>query len=310
MEDLSKVYVVDKIANVIRLSFKNPLELWDKCWVASDDPGRERKNSELTRRLLSIPRSRHWDGMNGSCEELFNTVRDGWDDGITKGQALGTKLEGLRLPSARRKMRHGPVGSNLDMTRVYAGQLDSAWSQMARSEDCKSSMKKVSTTILVRVGENCDTSAEALFWRGAVASVLTHALEESGRPVRVVAYAVVTNLGPSSQETEGDCPARLAFDVTVKDFRDPLELNKLFSVTGLSGFWRMFIFKGLYCVPYFQANGCLGRSVTRREGDLQLDTEDGSDVVVDVSQVSCEADAIAEIEKFRANVENPQNWRD
>tara|TARA_R110001592_G_scaffold68891_1_gene211216 strand:- start:4696 stop:5583 length:888 start_codon:yes stop_codon:yes gene_type:complete len=247
--------------------------------------------------MQSRNRGKKWWGCENSEEvqSYFNGA--GWEDGFQKGTDSIGQIEPIKLPSMKRKSRRGPVGSRLDIHQVYAGRIHEAWSVMKREGSFSNNMKKVPVTIVVDLIAGGGESSDEMFWGGAVASMLADSIAESGRPVKVIGAFKVSNL-ESRPKLEFKDHAYTAFVFKIKDFQEPVDVLKLFTVTALGGFFRYYGFKAMFDMP-FTVKKTLGhcRSVTTEDLESVTGSENG--VVLHISNVKSQNGAIKMLENFR-----------
>ncbi|MFN3886121.1 MAG: hypothetical protein ACK4MG_04110 [Aquabacterium sp.] len=164
---------------------------------------------------------------------LEQRIREGWPEGA----AMIAGLAASELPdpvSIKRRREWADQGDELDIHRVYAGKLDSAWSRMGKRE----------SRAPRRITLMCDLScpwfqkADALAWRGVAALKLSDALEEAGYQVQIL--AVNCAVGVDSQEEQPGHEAVAAI-VPVKHYDAPLDLSSLASVLVAPGFKRRYL---------------------------------------------------------------------
>lgn len=166
-------------------------------------------------------------------QTLEQRMREGWADGA----AMISQLAAAELPepvSIKRRREWADQGDELDIHRVYAGKLDTAWSRMGKRQ----------SRAPRRITLMCDLScpwfqkADALAWRGVAALKLSDALEEAGYQVQILAVncAVGVNDADGRQGNEG-----VAAVVPVKHYDAPLDLCSLASVLVAPGFKRRYL---------------------------------------------------------------------
>lgn len=181
--------------------------------------------------------TRNWIGC-GSVHECEDLIRRGWIAGREKAQkAIG---EIARLPavaSFRRQREWAREGDSINMQRVYSGNLDRAWRRTRRAGKSVNRGHHV-VRILVNVTVQWQKTAEEFFWRGAVATVLADLLEQSGRSIEIVGFYFAERLYYADDKRDENYCA--SFDIKKAD--QPLNLDRLATMTALSGFARHAIF--------------------------------------------------------------------
>lgn len=166
-------------------------------------------------------------GTLSSTAGVTELIRSGWQDGLQRvNDSLGSIAPDIAQPlDLRRKTVWGEQGDELDIHRVYCGQLASAWRKQARP--ARRSVRHIS------LGVDClilgNISAEVLFWRGAAVIRLCDLLTEFGYIVSVVS-------GFRGRTVQGH--ENLDCVVTVKQPDQPVSLSDLAACTALPAFFR------------------------------------------------------------------------
>lgn len=211
------------------------LELWENSTM------RFRKNDNS------------WWGIPGGSDAVAQVVKEGWAEGARKVEKVLGQIEPPRVLSSRRKKSRGPTGDEIDMQRVYAGSLDSAWSCMKR-EDGGRLRSPMSVTIVAHVGGNCHRDAEELFWSGACAVALARALRNSGRSCEIVGMFYTSN---TTDEGKGIC-----VEIPLQRMGAQTDLETLAGVLCLGGWFRNHGFKLMSMAPE-RVRSSYGRVVDR-----------------------------------------------
>lgn len=171
-----------------------------------------------------------WYGVKDAAT-VGQVLDNGWDDGVQRlNDALGS-FEAPAVKSIRRRRIRGDEGDELNIHDVYAGDLDLAWRRMGKRE--KTGPRHI--TLVANIGDNCGTQADELFWRGAATLKLADALSAAGYAVRIVGVASMNRIDEAA--TVGGW-----FQVTIKDFNQPLSLNSVASSLCLAGYFRTVVF--------------------------------------------------------------------
>jgi hypothetical protein len=157
--------------------------------------------------------------------DVQRKMHDGWQEGRERMNALRSQLTMIEAApiDRRRKMVRADAGDVLDMTYVYAGQLDAAWKRPRRLSSQGPQKIEIVANMICSGGEHADI----LFWRGAAAVTLADLLEQAGYMVRlVVAFggAVFNN-------------EQVSCRITVKEHGAPLDITST-SATIMPGFFR------------------------------------------------------------------------
>lgn len=135
-----------------------------------------------------MPREKAWYGVDGGPEEIERMLREGWPEGTKRTiKALGSITDSsVGLLSTRRRLRWQDEGDDIDITRVYSGDLDRAW--LGTNREQRYDPTHGMLTIICNISANGSREANEFFWRGAAALALAHAAEASGRRVEILAY--------------------------------------------------------------------------------------------------------------------------
>lgn len=175
-----------------------------------------------------------WLSPNGSTNvEIEQFCKTGWQDGSDKALKL---IDTISLPiveSVKRKRVRSDRGDELDIHQVYRGELNKAWKRTKRLS--KKAPKRF--TLVARIGANCNTDSDELFWRGVSTLALATVLTKAGHSVEIIGY--IQNNGCYGNKANS---SRLDI-VTVKNFQNPLDVDALANVLCLSGFFRHFMFR-------------------------------------------------------------------
>lgn len=175
--------------------------------------------------------SESWLGVK-NWAEFERVMTDGWGDGIKRiYDSLGSlDLPDIQPVSIKRKQRRKDQGDELDIHRIYAGDLEQAWTASERA--ARSHVGGI-IELAVDVGLHCGQHADELFWRAAAMIVLADKLTLAGYNVgiRALNYSVNQNAGV----------AHTFVSAVVKQPSEPLNINNVAVATALSGFTRLTI---------------------------------------------------------------------
>lgn len=184
------------------------------------------KDSRSTRDEYTKTESRgRWYGADcDTGNDVQRKLRDGWQEGREKVENMLGKLDTSSLVPLDRKRRlvRSDMGDSIDMNRVYAGELDTAWTVAKRQSTRGPQRVDIVTNMICHGGEDSDV----LFWRGACAIALSDKLESAGYMVRLI-----VGFGGEHDSTKVSCR------VTVKDHGMPLDISTVSSVI-IPGFFR------------------------------------------------------------------------
>lgn len=188
-----------------------------------------------------------WWGVGHGTEARRILDSGEWPEGVARMLDTLGKIQSTAQPTdSRRRRRWADNGDHVEMSRVWAGRVDVAWSRCTR----QSMRAPAPVTIAVNLSQACNEHAERLFWRGAAAMLLADALTDAGYNVEIECWYTGTNF---AEKGKADC----AIGVTVKDARSPLDLNALAVTCAFGGYFRSEIFQAVCALPR-AANGGLG----------------------------------------------------
>jgi hypothetical protein len=165
-----------------------------------------------------------WYGVKG-CEtgkDIQSLIMRGWSEGRDRVDAFLAKLSSIELAprDMRRRLVRTDFGDHLDISAVYAGRFQTAWSVARRQAGQGPKRVDIVANMLCAGGD----SAETLFWRGAAAVALCDKLESAGYMVRLI-------VGFGSSQDKVSCR------IVVKRHDMPMDLATASSVI-VPGFFR------------------------------------------------------------------------
>ena len=168
-----------------------------------------------------------WYGLDTPMDisELSSLVRGGWAAGARKLFDTAGKITAPRVESLTRKSEWRDQGEELNLDKLYSGEIDTMW------RGFKPQIKKSGRSRVVKIvyGLACsaDQSAESLFWSGACAAVLSDALVKAGYSV------AVDGLIHGSLDRE-----KFEISIKIKGSESLMSVASLAGVTCLAGFFR------------------------------------------------------------------------
>ena len=173
-----------------------------------------------------------WMGLEGEAkdgESAFacstRLVRDGYRKGLDLIQNVTDKVTAPTPKTVRRYQKWMGQGDDVEMQRIWAGNLDYAWRSTAR--DTRHGPQRV--RILVDAIESGGNDAAGMRWRGVAALKLSDLLTEAGYSVQV--ESVISCKDSSSSRT-------FKLRTIVKEYEQPLDLLTLAATTTLPAFFR------------------------------------------------------------------------
>jgi len=165
----------------------------------------------------------------------------------------------------KRKRIRCDQGDELDIHKVYQGQMDKAWSKTERIEVAQ---KFHLVTLMINYGGNCDIKAEDSLWRAAVAVRLATELEAAGKSVQIL-------VGTVSNATSNSHNKLFTESVVIKRFNQKLSMERLAALSHIGAF-RVFGFLGIVSQPS-EAVGSLGYSSNFSENTMPIHLQEEVD---------------------------------
>ena len=141
-----------------------------------------------------------------------------FEPGVAQVAELAAQLSAPTPVSRRRKPIRAAEGDELDMGRVWQGDLEHAWRNTKREQSVGPSR----VLVAVQINAHAGVSAERLAWRGATALAYTSTLLDAGFVVELV--ACVRNTLLDNTRTPYSC------DVTLLPAGGQLDIHKLASL--------------------------------------------------------------------------------
>lgn len=194
--------------------------------------------------------------MGCTYEEMEDRIEHGWSEGAAMLNSMARDVQDLEVMPAnaivrKRKRARGDSGDVLQMSRVWSGQLDTAWDRMRKISITGRSNRYVS--IFINFWSNASVKWRETLWRGVAALKLCDALQRSGRQVRI-------SVGMVSQDAYKDYRGKCVHAVRVKDYLQPLNVDSL-ALMSTAMFLRTIGWR-MYYAARPGANAWMGRLVT------------------------------------------------
>jgi hypothetical protein len=129
--------------------------------------------------------SADWTGGANSTAKAVAAMSGQYASGAAIIKRIETASAKIKLPpkmDLRRRMVRGDHGDELDITAVYRGRLDIAWTRTQRRPVTASPMVSIVVNTICSSGDD----ASVISFRGAVGIVLAQLLERFGYRVRIV----------------------------------------------------------------------------------------------------------------------------
>ena len=180
-------------------------------------------------------RDPEWMGLKGEMKDgessfdcTARLVRDGYPAGIKMIEAVSKKVTAPTPMSVRRVPRWADNGDDVDMQRIWNGDLDTAWRTTHRAS--RRGPQRV--RILIDSMANGGLAAKTLCWRGVAALKLADLLTEAGYSVQVESVI---------QSKDSFSDVRYKLRTIVKDYEQPLDMMTLAATTTLPAFFRSLV---------------------------------------------------------------------
>lgn len=183
-----------------------------------------------------------------------------FEPGVAQVTKLAAQLSAPTPVSRRRKSIRAAEGDELDMSRVWQGDLEHAWRNTRREQSVGPSR----VLVAVQINAHAGVSAERLAWRGATALAYTSALLDAGFVVELVACSRSNLL--DDKRTPYSC------DVTLLPAGGQLDIHKLASLVA-SGL----LFRGVI-LPHelIVSQKKLDYGISQNRGNLTASQLDGT----------------------------------
>lgn len=192
----------------------------------------ESSNKSKAERFWDRDSDPSWLGV-ATVNELRSVLTKGYPAGVAKLSKL--TIGDLPAPQdIRRRRVRSDQGDELDMQAVFRGDLSRAWSRTKRQS--RTSVRSVS--IVIDLAGNASVTSNELFWRGAAGLRLADELTTAGYSVAVYGAAGATNY--TEEGSHNVCQF-----VEIKAEDAPMDMDRLASLTCLSGFFRTSLFTGI-----------------------------------------------------------------
>lgn len=168
-------------------------------------------------------------GDEPGVSAALRLAREGWRRGVDLMDEVSDKITAPTPKTVRRQQRWREQGDDIDMQRIWSGNLDNAWRGTVR--DLRNGPQRV--RILIDAIESGGEGADAMRWRGVAALKLSDLLTEAGYSVQIES---VIDCKDSSVESK-----TFKLRAIVKDYEAPSDLMTLAATTALPAFFRALI---------------------------------------------------------------------
>lgn len=178
--------------------------------------------------------------------DMLKLLEENYIKPLDKALGKNTLEYKQQIKTTKRRRCFGDQGDELDMDKVYSGELDTCWTKMKREEfDHEHNL----ITIAMHIGASANKDAVDSYWKSAIAVKLVDELQLAGKSVRLVLMA------STKRGYENTVKDDTVFMV-VKEMDERLSMQKLAAMTHL-GFFRAVFFQ-LKCFSKYRARIDLG----------------------------------------------------
>lgn len=162
-------------------------------------------------------------GETSAADVIFRYCRDGWAEGASLVQEVGVGIVPPAPTSIRRRATNADAGDEVDMQRVWNGDLDHAWRRTSRRQS--SAQRRV--RIVVDCIQSCGIDPDGMARRGAAAIKLADVLTEAGYSVQL------------SVAFHGPAERSFKLGVVVKPYEAPVDITTLCAAGAHPAFFRI-----------------------------------------------------------------------
>jgi len=213
----------------------------------------QEKKPHFMNSITSMSGDRWW-GCSDGFHGVQRRVQNGWPElreqvlKMLKGIDLELPIFPTHATVRRRKTRHDDHGDSIDMTRVWNGQVDTAWARPVRVERQAPNTKRI--TLAFDVTANANVTNDMAMWRAALCTLLVDSLARAGRIMEIWVIDSTSNPFQWGQKA----PPRLWSAWCVKKTNDPVVLDRLCAMVSV-GFMRSAGFAAMGCGPWTASSG-------------------------------------------------------
>lgn len=199
-------------------------------------------------RFNRIP-TKMWLGKRAeSIESFMHNIWEPWDEGMEEYNRVRKEIESsLQTPlSIKKRLKFSSEGDYLDVDKFYSYNYETMWVTPKRA-------KVVALKNITLYTDLCGSGTDEykmFLARGTVTSILVDVLENAGYCVEVIGIIGASNSYEYNFYEKKEPPVYYFCTIPLKTFQEPLDVQKLIIVTGLSGFFRTFGFKAIASLPY------------------------------------------------------------
>lgn len=234
-----------------------------------------------------------------SSDEAAQRVTHGWADAARRVQTLMDGIDINAPMSVRRKRSRSDQGDELDIHRVYRGQLDTAWTSRQR----RPVRSPLTIRIVVQTNLLANMTPDEMFWRGAACAKLADLLVEAGYNVEIIGAVATDTMGSRSGEYFVTFP--------LKDSQEPLDIERLCGVVCNAGFHRLFGFRMYQYLATFPmavggARSNTDGSILRKHYGSEREASDGFPSFITPYAITNLASATAWVRECVERLNQPQ----
>jgi len=204
-----------------------------------------------------------------------------------KSGTVSTKLQTIQ--KSKRIKTKSDMGDELDIHKVYQGNLSQAWSKTKRLEvDVKHHL----VTIFLNINGSWKIKVSDTIWRCALILKLVKEIQLAGKSVKIVVGGVVCHGMEGSDKL-------LSTSITVKKYNEKLTPERLAAMTNI-GFYRTFGFAAKECQNrVVDSSGGGSREITRDSMPIHLqeEVEKGHTKPVFLSGITTKYEAMNELSR-------------
>lgn len=222
-------------------------------------------NSKMKREITSYEGGTHWFGPeNHSVEDVKRHTEYKWNWGLNKISDLEL-IKSIGVLHRKRVRNRGDFGNEVDIHRVYSGDISRAWSTTPKVE----AKRTRPISVAVPLGGNANVDAETLFWRAAGGIKLVEALNYHNIPTRMYGFHV-THRAFDSEDNKyiingENVQNKLKQIFLIKDHQHPFNVSDAIKICAMAGFFRYYTFLAHLNNPYFKTDLGLGRCMNTED---------------------------------------------
>lgn len=161
-----------------------------------------------------------------AVEAAKRLVRDGWRKGVDLMAEVSDKITAPTPKVIRRRQAWRENGDDVEMQRVWSGNIENAWRTTVR--DYRNGPQRV--RVLIDAIESGGNGAEGMRWRGVAALKLADLLTEAGYSVQIESVI--------SCKDSSNAGKTFKLRTIVKEYEAPSDLLTLAATTAMPAYFR------------------------------------------------------------------------